>query len=94
MSYAVCIDGEWVDYQWLRDGCIDEPHFNWFYSLWTAHNPDIRHLLQEGQFRKFVPSDGEFLTDNRDMTSHFKRFALHNVDDRFWIKMEGKTFLL
>lgn len=85
---------EWIDYSWLRAGCIDEPHFNWFHSLFTAHNPDIRKLNEEGPYRKFVGHDGEFLTDNRDMVTHSRRFCLHNVDNRFWVRMGEQTLLL
>lgn len=85
--YSVFVNGDWVDYGWLRNGCIDEQHFNWFYSLWTANNPDIRKLLDEGQFRTFVSSGGEYITNYNDMISHDRRFSLHNVDNRLNIRI-------
>lgn len=92
--YPVFINGEWISYDWLRNGCVDEQHFNWFYSLWTATNPDIRQLNEEGPYRKFVGHDGEILIDNKDMITHSKRFALHNVDTRFWVEMGEQTLFL
>jgi len=92
--YPVLINDDWIDYGWLREGCIDEMHFNWFYSLWTANNPDIRKLLEKGQFRKFVGQEGEYLIDNGDMVTHSKRFALHNVDTRFHVRMGENTLYL
>lgn len=65
----------WVDYTWLRNGCINEMYFNWMYSLWTATNPDIREMVKEqSQFRKFIADD------TVSWTSHDKRVDLVNVE--------------
>lgn len=76
------IDGKLVDYEWLYQGCVDKPHFDWFFSLFTARNSDIGKLLKDGPYRKFVSSEAEHLTDRKDMVSHYKRFLLHNVDNK------------
>lgn len=77
----------WIDYEWLCKGCIDEPHFNWFYSMWTAQNPDIRQLLQEGsQFRKFVSS-----SHYQDWISHEKKFELVNIEN--FMKFDLKDYI-
>lgn len=66
----------WIDYEWLRKGCIDEQHFNWFYSLFTAQNPDIQQLQKEGtQFRKFTSS-----IDFDDFISHEKKWELIDIE--------------
>lgn len=92
MSNSVFVNGEWYDYDWLKAGCIDEMHFNWFYSLWTASNPDVKQLVKEGPFRKFVSSEGEFLLDDKDMVSHNKRFSLHNVDHDLFVKIKDTIY--
>jgi len=64
----------WVDYSWLRNGCINEMYFNWMYSLWTATNPDIM-IKEQTQFRKFVASN------EVDWKSHEIKFELINIEE-------------
>jgi hypothetical protein len=79
MSYDVCVvdkEGKetWVSYEFLKNGCTDDVYFNWMYSLWTATNPDIRDMHDNGILRKFISCGFEGCIDNKDSKSHYKRF--------------------
>lgn len=83
----------WVDYSWLKSGCISDVYFNWMYSLWTAQNPDIRQLIKDGSpYRRFTSCGFEGVVDQKDRLSHYKRFQLVDVSSCLYLIMKGKEY--
>ena len=65
-----------MDYSWLKNGCINDSAFNWMLSLLTAENENVKNINDIGACRKFVSNGFEGCVDNKDMSSHYKRFHL------------------
>jgi len=97
MSYDICVtdrEGKetWINYQFLKDGCINDVYFNWMYSLWTAINPDIRDMNDNGVLKKFVSCGFEGCKDNKDNKSQYKKFHCVKPNDWIWNQVDNKYY--
>ena len=94
--YDACVmEGEketWVDYSWLKSGCINDIYFNWEFGLLTAMNPDIRELNNNGAYRPFRSERG--IKDTQDHSSHENRFELIPILDDHFIEISGQVHRL
>jgi len=93
----VCIvteDGKktWVDYSWLKSGCINEIYFNWEFGLLTAQDSNIRELNNNGAYRPFKSERG--IKDTQDYSSHEYRFELIQIVDEHFIEISGQVYRL
>jgi len=82
-----------LDYSWLLRGCIDETYFNWELNLFTAQDDNIKDMNINGVYRKFISNGYEGVIDNKDFTSHYKRFQFIGPSSFVWNQIDSGYYM-
>lgn len=81
-----------LDYSWLRNGCINETYLNWMVGLFTARDENIEDMNKNGVYRKFISNGFEGCRDNKDWSSHYKRFQCIGPIDWVWNQIDADYY--